>query len=88
MYYSCWTEPWPVDVTVKLNGEAIGEHDGVEELHVEQLVHLSGIGDGESFTITVEPSGGWPCESSYSYTYTLDTTGAGRASFSAIKARY
>ena len=88
LYYSCWTGPWPVSATVKLNGVEIGQHEGWEELFVAQPVDLSGIADDESFTITVEPNTGSPCQSSYSYTYTLDTTGAGRESFSAIKARY
>ena len=79
---------YPVDVVVKLNGTQIGLHHGWNQFEVQQPVDVSGIAEDESFTITVDPSWGFSCAPSYSYTYTLDTTGAGRESFSAIKARY
>ncbi len=88
-YFSCWNYwPYPVRATVKLNGMQIGVHEDEILLELEQLVSVSGIGDGESFTITVETDAGWPCQPSYTYTYTLDTTATGRESFSAIKACY
>jgi hypothetical protein len=79
---------YPVDVVVKLNGTQIGVHHGWNQFEVQQPVDVSGIAEDESFTITVDPSWGFSCAPSYTYTYTLDTTGAAGESFSAIKARY
>jgi hypothetical protein len=87
-YYSCWSGPYTARAIVKLNGDEIGVHEDDVLLELEQPVSVSGIGNGESFTITVEPDWGGGCPACYSYTYTLDTTAAKPESFSAIKARY
>lgn len=87
LFIECWTGLW-VDAAVELNGVQIGAYHGFQKIDVAQLVDVSGIAEDESFTITVRPDWSPGCPSSYSYTYTLDTTAVGRESFSTIKGRY
>lgn len=77
-----------IDITVRLNGEVVGDYSGDGELDVELPIDLSGIAGGERFLLSVDFETDHYCHESYEYSYTRDITATKPQSFSAVKSRY